>query len=626
MKKFIFCILIIILILQFKYTYAATYYVSNNNCSDSNTGYENSPWCHCPGMNGWTGNTTLNPGDIVFFDSGDTWSASSGGYILNLTGGVSYVGDSWGSGTKAKFIAYNNLGAAPGSMVNFHQDHPTYPTVFQGFELDGNGQFVNGIGFNRSISYGLMTGATKRVQNCSVHDQNSTGGYTYGIIVSHFLVPNPENYITENVEILDNIVYNQGRTGITIYTSNTNDNCRIGNMLIRGNETYNTALAPDYDAGVGIVVKNHVHDVVIEYNYIHGYNGNTGTAAYIDADVQNCSGPRNITFRYNILNCTSNANLQIRNYGNKSFDIYGNIFYGSVGSQGILIASNRDSINAKIYNNILFNDSIILQNHSATGEIELKNNIIYSASNTPLIDPGGNITSHNNNIFYRSGFGNILVSSGGTSFTESNLSTYEITALSSDPLLINTSNLPTGFVGTNEYDIKPNTDGLSLQENSPAIDAGEALGSNYTISINSIVRPQGSNWDIGAYEYSDGSEPADNTPPIRDLGLPTGTLPASTTEITLSLSTDENATCRYETTGDVEYSLMTNTFSNTGSVSHSTTINNLNNGDSYNYYVKCIDISMNANPDDYLINFSVASFQASSLDAPSNLHIEQIIP
>ena len=61
-----------------------------------------------------------------------------------------------------------------------------------------------------------------------------------------------------------------------------------------------------------------------------------------------------------------------------------------------------------------------------------------------------------------------------------------------------------------------------------------------------------------------GSPPPDTTPPVRSNGLPTGTLAAGTTQTTLSLATNENATCRYATTAGVAYASMTNTFTTTG--------------------------------------------------------------
>ena len=112
----------------------------------------------------------------------------------------------------------------------------------------------------------------------------------------------------------------------------------------------------------------------------------------------------------------------------------------------------------------------------------------------------------------------------------------------------------------------------------------------------------GSAPDMGAHEF--GGETL--SPPVRSGGSPTGTLPSGTTSTTLSLSTNENATCRYSTTAGVSYSSMTNTFSTTGGTSHSTTVSGLSDGDSYSYCVRCQDDSGNVNTSDYGISFSVA--------------------
>lgn len=98
----------------------------------------------------------------------------------------------------------------------------------------------------------------------------------------------------------------------------------------------------------------------------------------------------------------------------------------------------------------------------------------------------------------------------------------------------------------------------------------------------------------------------DSTPPVRSAGSPSGGQSAGTTQVTLSLTTDENATCKYSTSAGTAYGSMTDTFSTTGGTSHSSTISGLSNGNSYNYYVRCTDGS-NANSDDYTISFSVAS-------------------
>ena len=100
--------------------------------------------------------------------------------------------------------------------------------------------------------------------------------------------------------------------------------------------------------------------------------------------------------------------------------------------------------------------------------------------------------------------------------------------------------------------------------------------------------------------------PADVTAPVRSNGLPTGTLAVGTTQTTLSLTTNENATCRYATTAGVAYASMTNTFTTTGGTTHSTTVSGLTNGGSYNFFVRCQDAAANANTSDFTIAFAVA--------------------
>ena len=95
-------------------------------------------------------------------------------------------------------------------------------------------------------------------------------------------------------------------------------------------------------------------------------------------------------------------------------------------------------------------------------------------------------------------------------------------------------------------------------------------------------------------------------PPVRSGGQPTGVLAPGTSQTTLSLMTDGNATCRYATTPGVSYGSMANTFSSTGTTVHSTLVTGLVNGSNYSYYVRCQDTAGNANPDDFVITFWVS--------------------
>lgn len=72
------------------------------------------------------------------------------------------------------------------------------------------------------------------------------------------------------------------------------------------------------------------------------------------------------------------------------------------------------------------------------------------------------------------------------------------------------------LLSTNEAYAKLNSDG-SLQSGSPAIDAGISLASYYDTDIINTSRPQGSAWDIGAYEYT-GAEPTPTPTPIAGGG------------------------------------------------------------------------------------------------------------
>lgn len=121
------------------------------------------------------------------------------------------------------------------------------------------------------------------------------------------------------------------------------------------------------------------------------------------------------------------------------------------------------------------------------------------------------------------------------------------------------------------------------------------------ISLNS------SNYPNFFYSYTKNLTSTDTTPPVRSLGFPTGTLASGTIQTTLSLATNENATCKYSTIAGTAYSSMANTFSTTGGTNHSKTITGLTNGTTYNYYSRCQDTVGNSNIDDYIITFLVAS-------------------
>ena len=92
--------------------------------------------------------------------------------------------------------------------------------------------------------------------------------------------------------------------------------------------------------------------------------------------------------------------------------------------------------------------------------------------------------------------------------------------------------------------------------------------------------------------------------PVISNPQPTGTISDNTP--TISVATDENATCKYSAKNVSYNSLSRVVFSTTGGVAHSATLGALNDG-SYTYYVRCKDEAGNANISSVKIIFTVAS-------------------
>ena len=494
--------------------HGATYYVDQTGGSDSNNGTSTStPWKNCPGMSGpaaFSGSGSLAPGDTVNFDKGDTWqvsNSSNGGFYL--VGGVRYIGNgTFGTGTKATIKA---SGACAAGVVRF-KDHPTVATIFEGFQVNANGQVTNGVDINTGFCQ-LMNGATKRVKDCEVHhtwSRTSQNQYTYGIAISNH---GGTSCYTENVEVIGCVVHDTSRDAVVLYPGDENVNCRIKNITVRGCEVYNTGQDPDYGAGAAIAVKGYVQDATIEYNYLHNTKG---ALMFVNGNETHHYGvgPTNIHIRYNLLDgATGQAGAMLIYDGAsgqdpKDLKIYGNVVYNNSGRGAVWLDSGLgNTLKLWMYNNSFYNAPVILNSNNATvTTFEFKNNIVYYTGGVPLQDPQAKIATHSANIFYR-GTGT-LVSSGGTNYSAANLSTYEPSASSANPLFKNTANLPTGFAGTYGTNLAPDRDGLSLQTSSFGVGHGTALVNPYDGSINTVTRPAGAGWDIGAYELQVPSPPA----------------------------------------------------------------------------------------------------------------------
>jgi hypothetical protein len=480
-------------------------YVEFTAGNDSNPGTITSPWKRCPGMVGWAGTATLSPGDTVYFDRSDTWSlaANPSGPGLELKAGVHYVGNVWnpsgGVGTRALLFA---AGEHESGVVRIWEDHATYPTWLDGFEINANGQFANLVDINHAHWKTGLTKGIKRVENCVAYNNGgnaSLGYYKYGIIVSDNS-PDASGWVA-NVEILNTVIHDIARDGFCLYPGASG---MISNVTIRGCEVYNTCKDPAYSEGHGILIKGNVRNSVVEYNYAHDVNS---SAVFVNGpETGTGTGPTGCVVRYNVLQ-TADNNGVIRFYGtgNKSVDVYGNVILPNQVTGGLNFDGCSGTHAVRVYNNTFYKSFVNIGTPSSTGTIDFRNNVIWEQSFTPLQDPSQKITGHANNLFFRSG-GGTLVSSGGTSYGSGTVTGYEATASGADPQFVDTTSLPNGFTGTFGVDLAPNRSGLSLSATSPAVGTADILSFPYNSSINSQARPA-SGWDRGAYQRGGTSTP-----------------------------------------------------------------------------------------------------------------------
>lgn len=506
-------ILLTILFLTYSSTvYATTYYVDQTSGNDSNSGSSPStPWKNSPGMAAYSGSGVLNPGDTVLFDNCDTWR-TTGTQGIWLVGGVTYDGNVYGSCSPQYGATIQASSANDAGVVRF-RDHATIPTIFRNFVVDANHTVSTGIDINHRF-YTLMNGATKRVQHVEVKNVASTASlsqYKYGIIISNH--GGTTGYV-DNVEILDSSVHDISRDGLCLYPGDENADTRIRNILVRNNEVYNTGQDPTYGAGSGIIVKGFVVNAIVEYNYVHGTQA---AGIFLNGNETNHFsgvGMSVIHIRYNLVNTPIQANQgNIRIYDTnagdpKQVDIYGNLILANTVTGGLSNDSNKNTLTLKVYNNTFFNSFVKFTNTTDTASVDFKNNIIYYTNGVPFSARSGVVTSHSNNIYYR-GSGT-LASIGGTSYDIGGLGTYEPTGSGANPLFKNIANLPSGFIGS-LGSFMPDSDGLSLQGSSTGVNNGTTLPTPYDGSIDSLTRPVGSAWDIGAYEF--GLVSGDITPP-----------------------------------------------------------------------------------------------------------------
>ncbi|MBR9676378.1 hypothetical protein GOV05_05200, partial [Candidatus Woesearchaeota archaeon] len=262
----------------------------------------------------------------------------------------------------------------------------------------------------------------------------------------------------------------------------------------------------------------------------------------------------NITIRYTVCGTSLFYAVQLRRLTNFSFhhnEVYDGIHYANVsgtsgrgvGAHQIII--NEDSTYGEFHSNIIrssgpaqngtgTNAIYVMATNNGAGPINIYNNLIYD-NNGAAFRVNNAITNSTINFFSNTVFsndtGNYDEKANSTIVTQSNVTlTNNIFYQAANKKIIeeclwvggcslnHTYNLyyaPSGSVGitldSTEINADPEwlmipsgnyTEGFAkLNSTSPAIDNGTDLNVYFNTDFDGLTRPQGSAWDIGAYEY-----------------------------------------------------------------------------------------------------------------------------
>ena len=134
---------------------------------------------------------------------------------------------------------------------------------------------------------------------------------------------------------------------------------------------------------------------------------------------------------------------------------------------------------------------------------------------------------------------------------------------------------------------------------------GLSEGQEYVYYIKCIDEHNNINADDFVISFTV-KEPDDFTPPLRTNQYPTGDVLSDISSTVIGISTNEPAYCRYSLEQGTSYSSMRARLKDDGTKRyHTTTIAGLKTGQTYEFFVRCQDLSGNANTGDVMIFFRV---------------------
>ncbi|MBI2676542.1 MAG: right-handed parallel beta-helix repeat-containing protein, partial [Candidatus Yanofskybacteria bacterium] len=376
---------------------------------------------------------------------------------------------------RVKFSAGHS--GSDGKKITFIAS-PLKSVTMQGFDTT-NANYLRIEGFNITGSPPWWLGGGVWVASNNVE---IVGNYFYDLhgpgVLTSWAKPWPQR--PQNISVSNNRIYN---SGAGIFASGDN-------WLVENNEVerlYRYSDSPDSDYarffGSNITFKN---------NFFHGTLQSEIGASHVDCFQTfdtNDEYAQHILVENNTCYDYAQGLMAEAKKNRNSFDLtFRNNIFAHSWAWGLSVVAVTD---VKVYNNVFADMKYhgVGFSDGATGEV--KNNIFYNAGSNYWADAKTNATV--------TGGYNILNKESYPKFKTA-------TDIINDPLFVDAAN--------NDFHLK---------SNSPAIDAGTAI-SGFNYDKDGTTRPQGTAWDIGAYETA-GSVTPPPTPTLVPSSTPTPTPP-----------------------------------------------------------------------------------------------------
>jgi uncharacterized repeat protein (TIGR02059 family) len=469
---------------------ATTYYVSTSG-NDGNNGLTTStPWKTLD----YAVKTATAPGSIIALKKGDIWAGGTALSIQhggNSTNPIVWDGSLWGTGANAILQSTTDRSTPNVAIVNII--NCSYVT-FQNITIDGNNKDVYGIvvGGAENNHYSPSSSQNNEhhiiVQDCEVLNCGTTSTYDIGILVR------PYTSEISNITIQRNRIDGTGSHCISFYpvpTTYGGNGAYIRNCYIGYNTctNYRKYLG---NTGYGIHINNRSTNIIIEHNTITtGVFGGNHCMDIESNDPTLGIFPTGIVVRYNHIYAKGNWGIVSFEGQAITADIYGNYIsnIGGSGTRGGIWFPTCTGAHAyvgahfNIYNNtIIVDGSDGVKDHTElAGTVNFYNNIIYnSGTDGSCIWYRNGSCIHSNNLYYRSGAGDLTYVIGTDYLPKSSVAAWEPTAITKDPFFVN--------FASGDY---------HLQTGSPAIAKGIAIA---MVSSDLDKIPFSAPPSIGCYE------------------------------------------------------------------------------------------------------------------------------